>query len=118
MKSYDEKRVTAFFKAHGIPAPVFEHRLYKPGMRQPSRFDLAWLDKKVYLEVQGGIWKPKQGHNTGKGIRQDWLKYNYATTQGWRPLFCEPDELFTQPVVDYIKTALMVEEAGFEPAKR
>lgn len=47
--------------------------------------DFAWPDKKLLVEIEGGIWKPGGGaHSHPLGIERDIEKYNLATAEGWR----------------------------------
>lgn len=49
------------------------------------RFDFAWPDIKVAVEIEGGVWSGGR-HTRGKGFESDCNKYNAATIQGWRVL--------------------------------
>jgi len=49
------------------------------------RFDFAWPEQMVALEVEGGIWAGGR-HTTGKGFTNDCEKYNHATCMGWKVL--------------------------------
>ena len=46
------------------------------------RFDYAFPDKMVALEIEGGTWA-KSRHTTGKGYREDCIKYSEAAILGW-----------------------------------
>lgn len=46
------------------------------------RFDFAWPDRKIGLEIEGGTWG-KSRHTTGSGYRADCVKYNFAASLGW-----------------------------------
>lgn len=46
---------------------------------------MAWPDKKVALECEGGIWIQGR-HNRGMGFLKDCEKYNTAVLMGWRVL--------------------------------
>ena len=46
------------------------------------RFDFAFLESKVAVEMQGKIWK-KGRHNTGTGLLDGYEKYNLAVYNGW-----------------------------------
>ena len=109
--------VTAFFASYGIPKPEFEFRFHST---RKWRFDIAWpmdeykhtthleqphVPRPVYLEVQGGIWI-RGGHNRGAQMVKDWEKYNMATELGWRPLFCQPEDLMKQKTAEMIRRAL------------
>jgi len=71
----------------GLPAPEGEFYAI-PGRR--FRWDFAFPDKKVLIEVQGAIWV-KGGHSTGTGISRDAEKLNLATLAGWRTLIVTAD---------------------------
>ena len=55
------------------------------------RYDFQWLypsidlkqDVKVAVEVQGGVYGGKSGHNTGKGIMRDMAKVNFAQVNNY-----------------------------------
>ena len=66
----------------GLPVPVAEHRFAAP---RRWRFDLAWLDRMLAVEIEGGIWT-KGRHVRGKGFEKDMEKYNEAALAGWRTL--------------------------------
>lgn len=69
-------------KALGLPVPVEEHCFHP---ERGWRFDLAWLDRMLAVEVEGGTWKPGGGrHNRAKGFEEDIHKYNAAVELGWR----------------------------------
>ena len=60
-----EKQTALILKAHQFPEWVEEHRFCE----RRWRFDFAWPDQMVALEVEGGIWKGKfGGHTSGKGL--------------------------------------------------
>ena len=72
-------------KALGAPEPEREYRFMAP-VRQ-FRFDFAWPEFKVAVEVEGGTFKRgKSRHTTGSGFHKDCIKYNYATLYGWKVL--------------------------------
>ena len=59
-------------------------REYKFHPKRRWRLDFAWVDKKIGVEVEGGIWLPRSGHNTGVGISRDVEKGNSLTLLGWK----------------------------------
>lgn len=69
-----------------LPAPEREYKL--PGDTHP--FDIAWPDKKLLIEVQGGIWT-QGAHTRGKGAIRDHDKANYAAAHGWRVMYVSVD---------------------------
>jgi len=65
----------------GIPY-VTELRFHEVRM---FRFDIAIEDKKISIEYEG-IFSGKSRHTTFSGYTRDSVKYNLATTEGWRVL--------------------------------
>ena len=47
------------------------------------RFDFAWPEVALALEVEGGVFQKKGGHTTGSGYTEDCEKYNAAIYAGW-----------------------------------
>lgn len=64
----------------GLPAPVQEHRFHAT---RRWRFDLAWPDRMIAVEVDGGVWSGGR-HTRGAGFVGDCEKANEATAMGWR----------------------------------
>jgi very-short-patch-repair endonuclease len=64
------------------PAPVTQHRFLTD---RQFRFDFAWPQYKVAVEIEGGIYG-KGGHNSINGFIKDCEKYNQAVLAGWRVL--------------------------------
>ncbi len=49
------------------------------------RFDFAFVDDRLAVEIQGGTWI-KGGHNSGYGVTADYEKLRAAQRLGWRVL--------------------------------
>ena len=64
----------------GLPDPEREYAAI-PGRR--FRFDFAWPDCRLLVEVHGGMWV-KSRHRTGTGFIKDRDKMNLAQLAGWR----------------------------------
>ena len=82
--------------------PLTEHRFHAT---RKWRFDYAWEDHRVALEVEGGVWVGGR-HTSGAGFVKDMEKYNEAACLGWRIIRCQPRELCSIKTVDNIKRAL------------
>lgn len=94
----------------GLPKPVAEHRFH--GVRK-WRFDYAWPEHKVALEVEGGLFARVKGrHARPQGIRGDMEKYNTAAGMGWLVLRCLPEELLRTATLEYIRAAIATRKAA------
>jgi very-short-patch-repair endonuclease len=56
------------------------------------RADFAILNKRILIEVEGGIWTGGR-HTRGAGFAADMDKYNIATLLGWRLLRFTPSQI-------------------------
>lgn len=72
------------------------------------RFDFAWLEQRLLVEVNGGTYT-KGAHSTGQGIARDYEKYNLATLQGWRVLMFDGKAIKSGEAVEIIRQALEAE---------
>lgn len=100
---YNLSVVLAYFASFGLPTPVTEHHFHPD---RKWRFDFAWLDQKVALEVEGGIWIGG-GHNRGKGFAKDIEKYNEAVRLGWRVLRCQPKEICMHETATLLRDVIL-----------
>lgn len=91
----------AFFTGQRLPAPVTEHRFHH---ERKWRFDYAWPDARVALEVEGGVWTGGR-HTSSAGFLKDIEKYNAAARLGWRVLRCTPKTLLSLDTVTAVKEA-------------
>jgi len=89
-------------QAHGLPKPEPELRFCPP---RRWRFDYAFPDAKLALEVEGGAWTGGR-HTRGKGFVADMEKYNRAVILGWRVLRCTPADVKSGKVFAMLKEAL------------
>jgi hypothetical protein len=89
-------------RSEKLPMPVAEYVFAPP---RKWRLDLAWPDRMVALEVQGGIWT-RGRHARGSGLVKEHEKLNRAAALGWRVLYCTPDQLVQ--MIPVLKEALKV----------
>ncbi len=101
---YNSAVVTAFFKEHGIPEPLYEYQFCAD---RKWRFDISWdgLLRPVAIEVQGGIFSGG-AHVRGAAMLREFEKLNTAATLGWRILFVTPDQLMRLDTVNLVKRCL------------
>ncbi len=108
-KASEEFRRQAFLamcRSHGIPEPIWELYFF-PGRK--FRFDWAWPENKIALEVQGGNWIGGR-HVRPAALEDEHDKRNEAAISNWRILYCTPEEVTTGEVFPVIKRALGLEE--------
>ena len=75
----------------GMPDPVTEHRFHPT---RKWRFDYAWPDHKIAVEIEGGIWMKGRGaHSWPVNIIRDMEKQNEAGKLGWRIFRFQPKDL-------------------------
>jgi very-short-patch-repair endonuclease len=79
-KSHLEMLAQAIISDMQIEQPIQEYHF--DSIRR-WRFDFAWVERKIALEVEGGIWV-NGAHNRGAHFESDAEKYNAATMRGWR----------------------------------
>ena len=103
----------AWLAENGIERPVFEYTFHSDRL---WRFDFAWPDHKVALEVEGGVRQGISRHTNYDGFVRDCDKYNCAIIHGWKLLRVVPQEIYT------IQTAMMcrsaIDDLLWTPAKR
>jgi len=95
-ESYSRVVVTAYFKQEGLPEPVFEH-MFHPTRKW--RFDIAWPEYKLALEVEGLNGR----HQRTAGFLKDVEKYNEAIRMGWLVSRCINKDLCLLETVNLIK---------------
>jgi hypothetical protein len=92
----------AICRQYGIPEPVAEFRFAAP---RRWRFDWAWGESKVALEIQGGIFTSGR-HVRGAAMLKEYEKLNTAASLGWRVLFVTPKQLSEPATYELIKVAV------------
>ena len=78
-----------FWKANGLNVPVAEYKFHSV---RKWRFDYCWPDKKLAVEIEGGIFQQGR-HTRGAGFANDMEKYNAAVLLGWRILRYTPNKI-------------------------
>jgi very-short-patch-repair endonuclease len=65
-----------------LPRPTMQHKFHKTRL---WRFDFAWVDQRLAVEIQGGAFVGG-GHNRGFQQAKDYEKQRAAVKLGWRLL--------------------------------
>ena len=112
-------------KAIGLPEPVKEFRFHPHRL---WRFDYAWPELRLALEVEGGVFArkgatkcdkcglvPAGRHATGAGFLGDIEKYNAATRYGWRLVRVTPQMMRTGEALALVETVIGALRSPLEP---
>lgn len=94
-------------RAVGLPMPVEEFRFHP---KRKFRFDLAWPDRKLAVEQEGGVYSHGR-HVRGKGFTADCVKYAEALCLGWRVLRVTTGMVNDGTALGYVERMLK-EESG------
>ncbi len=92
----------------GLPEPQREFLFHD---RRKWRFDLAWPELLIAVEVEGGIWVGGR-HVRGEGYEADCEKYNEAQLAGWMVLRFTPGMIKKGKAGGVIETAIRRAVAG------
>lgn len=85
-------------KCNGITDFETQHRFHK--VRRWT-FDFSFPGK-IAVEIDGGIWGKKSGHNTGTGILLKIEKMNAAQRLGWKVYTFSGDQVKNGQAINYI----------------
>lgn len=98
--------------ADDLPEPVREYRFDD---NRKWRFDFAFVDARVSVELEGGVWA-RGRHTRGRGFIGDCDKYNAAAASGWLVLRFTADHLHNDPIEVFglIRRTLALREATHE----
>ena len=90
-------------RATGLDAGM--EREYRFHPRRRWRFDFAWPDLKVAVEVEGGVWQYGR-HNRARGFLADLEKYNEAAVMGWLVLRVAREHVENGQALEWLEKAL------------
>ena len=101
---YDKRVVVDYYNEVGLTlVPEFTF-----SDEHGYRFDFFHPPSGVAIEVQGGIWLPRGGHNTGAGLLRDMAKENLALSLGYRVFKCVPTDLCMDDTRDMFRRIVEV----------
>jgi very-short-patch-repair endonuclease len=83
-----------------LPIPEAEFRFHPT---RKFRFDFAWPEFRLGLEIDGGIWTGGR-HVRPKGFLRDQEKTNLAAVEGWAVLRVTPQDFQTGAVYTTLKS--------------
>ncbi len=85
----------------GLPEPVREFRFCD----RRWRFDFAWVELRIAVEVQGGQYL-RGRHNRPEGYRNDCEKIDQALLMDWDVYLVTPDMINDESALGIVKKAL------------
>ena len=95
-------RLVLQIRAAQLPAPQREVRVC---LDRRWRFDCAWDDLRLAVEVEGGTWI-RGRHARGRGMRADCEKYNRVVLDGWTLLRVTTDMVRDGSALTVIESAV------------
>ena len=98
MASKLEELLACQIRDAAVPVPKREHCCVSS---RGFRWDFAWPELMLAVEVQGQIWS-KGAHSSGVGILRDHEKHNLATVAGWRVLYASGNTIRTGEFFKYL----------------
>ena len=98
-----EQALVTQLKAVAVPDP---HRQFRFHRTRRWRFDLAWPDLKLAVEVDGGTWNGG-GHVRGKQYEKDCEKGNEAILLDWQVMHVTTDMVSDGRAVRFIERFFM-----------
>lgn len=106
-----EAAYARLLRAHKIPPPIREYRFHP---ERKWRFDFAWPEQKVAVELEGGIWRRsgKGAHTGGAAVTRDAEKSNEAQLQGWLVLRFIDAHLEDGTAIEWTRRALGLPEGS------
>lgn len=108
MKAID--LLQAQLRGSGLPEMQMEYRFHP---LRKFRFDGAYPDLHIAVEIQGGVWIQGQ-HTRGKGYMRDMEKHNLATQFDWKLYYYTPDQVQDGIAVSQLREAIETKrKAGF-----
>jgi very-short-patch-repair endonuclease len=109
-RSWLERILEAALAQEEFPPYEPEYHFDTPDSKR--RLDFAWVDQRVGVEVQGGLWG-MQAHNHPTSIGKDYRKLNAAQLKGWIVLQFSGDMIEKEmpEVLRLIEQALRVRNA-------
>jgi hypothetical protein len=75
--------VSDWCKRRKLPSPTPEHYFAKEELGRKWRWDLAWVDAKLAVEINGGGWVNGR-HNRASSLEAEYEKLSHGATMGWK----------------------------------
>lgn len=113
----DAHRLLIFqLNAAGIKDFHVEYRFAYKDLGREFEWDLAFVDQKIAVEVNGGIWT-KGAHGHPITILRNMEKGNWGAALGWRVLAFSTDQVKNGEALNFIEAVLKNEVGGEQHGK-
>jgi hypothetical protein len=101
----------------GLETPQSEHKFLD---KRRFRFDFAWPDRMLAVEIEGGVWVGGR-HTRGAGYSRDMEKYNLALLHGWSVYRFTTQDVHKGVAISFIKGVMdnnKLKEQSYEDIRR
>jgi hypothetical protein len=95
-------RLLLQIRVAGIPAPEREVRFHP---KRRWRFDMAWRDRLIAVEYQGGVFNRQASHSSIGGLTRDYEKFTEASLAGWRLILVTAVTVESGAAIEWITRA-------------
>ena len=85
-----------------LDIPKVEYKFLK---NRRFRFDFAWPDRMIAVEIEGGVFSGGR-HTRGVGYTRDLEKYNLATLHGWLVFRFTTQDVTTQKAIAFMSEVM------------
>lgn len=105
--SYLEEQFMRLVQRYELRTPVREHKFHP---ERKWRFDFAWPEIKLAVEIDGGTFggeKMLGNHAVGKRYQQDCIKQNAALLNGWVVLRADREMVNTDEFGQTVKLMIL-----------
>lgn len=97
-----EAQMELLIAAWDLPSPIRELEFHPA---RKWRFDFAWPEHMLALEVEGGVWSSGR-HVRPAGYEEDVVKYNEALLLGWRVIRATTSHVESGIAAEWLQRAL------------
>lgn len=101
-RSVLEERLALHIRVNKLPEPEREHRFHPD---RKWRFDFAFLNLKIAVECEGGVWV-NGAHSRGAHFTSDCEKYNAAAELGWRVFRFTGDQIIRGEAITLLQRVI------------
>lgn len=106
--SHLEAEMMLYIRSHNLQSGLVREFRFHP--KRKWLIDFAYPDKKIGIEVHGGIWNGKfGGHTSGSGRMRDMEKMNEASLLGWRIIEVASNHIKNGQAIEWLKKLIEID---------